>query len=300
MKCFFLSILVLLICVGNVWADRSICGTSRFLQQNIKHRAKLSLKIADDLSNQSICTADDYYDSVYVRKTEHFQIFYTLDGPHQTTEAFIDSLVVDAEYAWNFHKFKMGLLPPKGEKIAFHYQQPVDDELYPIEVIDVDLLRNSIAISGGPCNGCFGLTFQTSDELGRSELVIDNDFLYTRRYGGPQDTIKVNGKTCTYKVADQELRNDAHDYSYADHWEKALRVTAIHEIYHGFQLRYFDLNSYFSKHYSIPLWFEASASGVEELAAPDIDDYVSYLKTMISFENRNHFCSPPFFSCPVN
>lgn len=267
-------ILAVLFCT-QVFAREHSCGTARLIQQARQYRENSALKQqALAKTAERPCPAESFYDSVYTKKTKHFQIFYTLAGPNKTTEVFIDTLAKSAEDAYLFHTKKMGMLTPRGLGFTKHYEQTVEDNLYPIEVIDVDQMRGTQYYIGGKCHGCFGLTIPDDDDGSKSELIIDNDFLYTPNHNAQKDTVFVDGKACPYDIADQELRNDAHDYSYVDRWEEAIRVTTVHELYHAVQLRYLDLNQYYT------FWFEASASGIEELAAPDIDDYFTYLPAM--------------------
>lgn len=220
------------------------------------------------------CTASDYYDSVYTKKTSHFQIFYTLDGPHATTLDFIDSVATDAELAYKFYTGSMGMLPPLGIAQTTHYQQDVESGLYPIEIIDIDLIRGMSA-----CHGCYGLTLPDNSNTETSELLIDNDFQFTPSGATKTGTYVKNGKSCSYNVATEELMNSPHGYSYADHWEKGIRVTAFHELYHAVQVRYLDMYTHTN------FWFEASAAGMEELTAPDIDDYFVYLPSLATSKN---------------
>lgn len=251
------------------------CGTSHAIRQQ-KNLREGKGPAPKPMAKKSFtaCPSSDYYDTVLTQKTDHFQIFYTLTGPHQTTQEFVDTLAKDVENAYQFHTTQMGMLPPLGNEISFHYQMEVSKGFYPVEVIDVDLMRATELYLGGPCHGCFGITISEDYSSGKSTLIIDNDFRYTPIYSSILDSVKVGEKDCIYNVADQELRNEAHNYSYVDQWENAIRVTATHELYHAVQLRYMDLSNYWT------FWFEGSASGVEEAAAPDIDDYFAYLPTM--------------------
>ncbi len=264
-------IFLLLVCVSGSFARSNHCGTSRLIQYNKELLANPSLGISAKVSDAGSCTADDLYDSVYTRETEHFQIFYTLSGPHKTTQVFIDSLAKFAEFAYDFHTKKMNMRAPLGYSTTLHYQKNVTSGLYPIEVLDIDNLRDARHLIGGICHGCYGVAIPKRETNGVSELIIENDFLYTPTLGIKKDTVNFNGKKCTYNRATEELRNEAHNYSYAKQWNMALRVTTIHELYHAVQLRYLDLYQHST------FWFEASASGIEEIAAPDIDDYFAYL-----------------------
>lgn len=265
------SVLLLFVFASQLFAANH-CGTVKFVQQR-KLNPTFSKTIGQARQSSRPCNSSDYFDSVYTRKTEHFQIFYTLEGPHKTTEEYVDSLEVYAEDAWDFHTKKMDMKTPLGTATSLYYQQKVEKNLYPIEVVDIDLMSKLTHIlGGGICNGCFGLTVPDFDNIEASVLLLDNDFKYTE-YNGPKDTLNVGDKQCPYNIATEELENTFHHYSYVEHWDKALKVTMIHELYHAVQFRYLDIDH-------MTLWFEASASGIEEIAAPEIDDYYSYLANL--------------------
>nr|AIF26802.1 hypothetical protein [uncultured bacterium fosmid pJB95A1] len=257
------------------------CGTNIIgrHQQELRTKQANHQKPAAKRKAYSGCEASAYYDTVLSQKTEHFQIFYTLNGPHQTTPAYVDTVAKIAEYAYQFYTAQMGMLPPLGDEVSFHYQQNVGKGLYPIEIIDVDLMRATDFYLNGSCFGCYGVTISEDYSDGTTTLVVENDFRYVPEYKSEKDTIKVDGKDCIYDIASLEFANEAHKYSYVDQWQNGIRVTLVHELYHAVQLRYIDFNEYWD------FWFEASASGVEEVAAPDIDDYFAYLPTMSKLEN---------------
>ena len=271
----FCWITVLFLSLVSFATANHVCGTSRLMENfsNNKHKSLSQLRLSKPIARESAtaCTADDLYDSVYTRTTKHFEIFYTLDGPHKTTTAFIDSLEKALEYAWDFHVNKSGMLPPKGYFESFHYEMPTHSEHYPVEVIDMTLLRNYQSVLGRePCYLCFGLTIPMDND--ESVLLIENDFKHPTESYSPKDTAHFNDKACPYPRATEEFSNPVYEYSYAKNFMSALRVTAVHELYHAIQFRY--LNT------SINFWFEASASGVEEIAVPDVDDYFEYISTM--------------------
>ena len=224
------------------------------------------------------CEASDYYDSVYTRESEHFQIFYTLgEGPHATIPAFIDSLVVALEEAFYFHTKTMGMRTPMGIDTTSHYQKPVKKGLYPIEVAEIDFLRDPYYVVGGlACNGCYGVTYPDTNDHNKSAIIIDNDFRYVPTLGQRETSLVKDGKTCYYPVSSEVQYNHADGFSYVDDWAKAIRVTAFHELYHAVQLRYVSLFDYW-----IP-WIEASATANEEIGVPDINDYVFYVPYFFS------------------
>lgn len=263
----------LLGCTIPVFSAQHKCGTIKMMEhlQNKNIRQVLfEAKLAQ--SSQSRCSDDDYYDSVYSRNTKHFQIFYTLQGPHKTTLQYIDSLEKALEYAWDFHVRQLGMRQPVGFSFTHHYEQAVKEGLYPVEVIDLEYIREVNILFDEPCYKCFGLTLSGNED--ESQLFIENDFKHISLFSPQKDSVTFNGKTCSYVRATEASFNTTHEYSYAEKFMQGLRVTTVHELYHAIQLRYTkEINSN-------NFWFEASASGIEEVATPDIDDYIVYLPFM--------------------
>lgn len=244
------------------------CGTSHIFENSaIKKQSRPMAKSYYD----GVCTPDVFYDSVYTLKTKHFEIFYTLNGPHATTQNYIDSVASNFEKAWDFHVNKSGMRKPLGSPKTYHYQKEVESDLYPIEVVDINQIRDLYSIlSEDWCNSCFGLTVPINElKANQTQIFLDNDFQYTPEYPDKFDSVKVESTYCKYPVANVEIWNTTHNYSYKKNWANGIRVTAFHELYHASQLRYLDMY----KHRTF--WFEASASGIEEVTAPDIDDYIA-------------------------
>lgn len=90
--------------------SRSVCGTELMIKN--RHGQSLA-KPSVQSTSISLCNSEDLYDSVYTRTTDHFQIFYTLSGPHKTTAAFVDYLASYVEEARKFHTEKWGCNPLK-------------------------------------------------------------------------------------------------------------------------------------------------------------------------------------------
>jgi len=266
-----MKLLWILALSSTLWAAGHTCGTMQVFEDQTQKRGPITVA-ATDASKQ--CATEDYYDSVYTQKTTHFQIFYTLKGPHATTKAYIDSLATQLEKAWKFHVEKNKMLAPLGMETSLHFLKSVQSGLYPVEVIELNLVRNPKAIYGsrGFCEDCFAVTsFKNREEYQKSELIIDNDFLVMDLIQPTSGSLDVNGKTCFYRKSTKEITHSFYNYSYAKEWAKAIRVTVYHELYHAIQVRY--LNPFEHKNF----WFEASATGMEELGAPDIDDYFRYI-----------------------
>ncbi|MCF0223400.1 MAG: hypothetical protein HUK20_03960 [Fibrobacter sp.] len=266
-----LVVSLMLLCLFSLPAmARSVCGTSELLQ-HLKEKKPYAM--VKSTMRAGYCDDDELYDKVYSKKTEHFQIFYTLDGPHQTTEALVDSLANDAEMAWNLYVNTLGMRAPLGIDSTHQYRQKVEDGLYPIEVLDISHMRDARALIGSVCYLCYGITVPQSGNYEKTQLFIENDFKYMSSMDAQQAERVVGDTRCLYDVSNLELKNERYNYSYAKFPEKALRVTVVHELYHAVQLRYLSLDW---KNF----WFEASASGMEDVGAPDVDDYFEYLPRM--------------------
>jgi len=202
--------------------------------------------------------AENYYDKVLERRTQNFIIYYTEQGVHAIkTPRYIDSLAKYLEDAYHLHKNVLGMAGIRGKIQTKHYKQSVPLGFYPVEVIDVGLLRDE----EGEFSDAYGLIPRPYNSQS-TQIVIENDFLY--------------GADCEGNLSTKPFISNRTGYNYSDpdKWHLALKVTAYHELYHSFQLFqviYLTDNNIF--------WAEASATGVEEIAAPTVDDYINYLMT---------------------
>lgn len=262
---------LLLACTG-AFAQSRTCATSNLFHH--KHFNKGPLQASKNKALQlrvTNCEPEAYYNKVLSKKTEHFQVFYTQEGPHATQKAFVDSVAVNLERAYKFHVNELGMRKPIGSTKTFHYREKVDDSLYPVEIIDVDLLRRGDSIFwSSTCGKCFGLTLPQSEyNTDTTQLFIDNDFRFVNTTGKRKSM--DDNPECTYIENSLPLTQQLTGEDFSEHWDRAIRITTFHELYHASQLRY--LNMF--KH--MTFWFEASATGVEEIGDPDVNDYFGYV-----------------------
>jgi len=202
------------------------------------------------------CIPENFYGTVDSKKTANFIIYYTKTGSHAIkTNEYIDSLAFYLEQAYNLHRNALGMKKISGAQKTYHYRQNVPAGLYPIEIVDIGLLRNY----EGEFAATFGLTWPIGKE---TEIIIENDFLY--------------GADCSGNVSKRAFISSSTGVNYSVRWDLALKVTTFHELYHAFQSTYFDWLTYST------FWMEASATGVEEIGAPEVDDYISYLSSNFS------------------
>jgi len=225
------------------------CGTMRFMEE-FKNPQKKNL--AKEYS------AEISY-KVYEKQTTHFIIYYTIEGPHAIkTPNYIDSLAKYLEQAYDLHKNTLGMQRISGTARTTFYKQSVPSGRYPIEVLDPGIWDKDYC-------GTYGLTFPNNKRgPGETQIVIENDFIYG------VDCLKVG------RYAGDPFKSSMHQ-DYSKEWHLALKVTVFHELYHSFQMTQFDLLNY-----PYTFWLEASAVGVEELGAPEVNDYIDYLSNIFN------------------
>jgi hypothetical protein len=219
------------------------CGTMRFIEE-FKNPQKRT--VAKKYSAESSS-------GIQESRTTNFIIYYVTEGPYAIkTLAYIDSLAKYLEQAYDLHKNTLGMKSISGAERTDYYNKVVPSGLYPVEVIDTG--------EGGYC-GAYGVAFPVDTRKPRkTQISIENDFIHgvdckeVGRKGDPF-TSSING-----------------DYSQPGKWHLALKVTTFHELYHSFQMTQFDILNYPNT-----FWLEASATGVEEIGAPEVNDYIDYL-----------------------
>ena len=267
-------------------AYESKCGTMHVLEEFIKNHKNPQYSAQTRIQKTSEfiygkCKTEDYYDSVYTIETPHFQVMYVLTGPHATTKPFADSTAAILEEAWDFYINQHKMHVPKGPTTSHHFDKAIKDGLYPVEIIELNQVRDNI-FGGTGCDANFAITYPF-DINGTSEIFMENDFFTTCAYNSKKDTIFIHGDTCTYSSLKNPLHNISHNYSYTDEWVKGLRVTIFHEFYHAIQLTYLNTSV------NLTFWFEASATGFEEITNPEIDDYFRYIPKL--FNSMGHALS---------
>jgi len=275
--------LAIILCASQLWAAK--CGFDVLMQ----HQREVKQGTARMLAKQGTCTADDLIDpsAVRVDTTAHFRIIYTLKGPHavigsdtltRARPPYIDTLMQALEHAYKLHTDTIGMRVPRGPTQSYHYQISAYPEKFAVEVIDIDLLRNISSVLGSICAGCYGLTLPDANDQSLTSLFVDNDFRYQTSTDPLTTVATADGKTCTYTQSNRKLIGEANGQpiDYTVDWNKAIHVTATHELYHTCQLRYANYNDNYH------FWFEASAVGVEDLGAPTVNDYFQYLPQIFS------------------
>jgi len=228
------------------------CGTRHFIKNFKKTPEKILAK--------EYSAASSY--AVQNKRTPHFIIYYTTEGTHAVrTLAYIDSLAKYLEQAYSLHTNTLGMKSISGTSTAHFYSQRVPTGLYPVEVIDTGLgdgeyMKNCAA---------YGLTFPHDPGApGRTQIAIENNFIFDVDCEIDYGVIRKG----------THFTSSVNDYSRDGKWHLALKATVFHELYHSFQMTQFDIFRYNT------FWLEASATGVEEIGAPEVDDYIDYIPSI--------------------
>jgi len=217
-----------------------------------------TLRFAENLKNpkkilaKKSCVPENSNEKVEFRKTTNFIIYYTTSGQHAIRySAYIDSLERYFEQAYDMHKNILGMKKISGARETYYFRQNVPSGLYPIEILDTGYFYDS--------DPPFGFTLSKGEEI-----VIENDFLSYDQYCIKHPFTSIStGK----------------DYSVD--WDLALKATVFHELYHAFQSTHYNWQVYNT------FWMEASATGVEEIGAPDVNDYISYLSSNFRYPGKS-------------
>jgi hypothetical protein len=135
-------------------------------------------------------------------------------------------------------------------------------------VVDVADINNGY----GEAGAFYGIALPP--ELGGS-VMLENDFLYGASYDAGTDQV-------TGSVVYADIGGVRRYYDTA--WDAGIKVTASHEFYHTVQYAY--TGSPFASGNALHAWYELSAVGMEEQLAPEVNDYFSYLPTMINYHRQ--------------
>lgn len=201
-----------------------------------------------------------------VAVSEHFAAFYSVASAQDSIighdvrlpgddvpEAIRIALDV-LERSWRLYVDTLGMAAPLSSRTAMASGKTVPQGKYAVEFLDLGSYYRSLFPGKNLGNvAFFGLTFPKSD--GASSLLVQNDM---RR-------LSANG----YETeSGQSVTRDMNAL-----WRQYLEATIVHELFHSVQFRYDrNIDNFF---------FEASATGMEERAAPRVNDYLVYLADLL-------------------
>lgn len=150
----------------------------------------------------------------------------------------------------------LGMRPPRASQPSPYYRAaPRADGRYPVDIADIDQVVPEWA---GRATYAYAFDWD-----GRTGIALENDFLYAASLGADG---RPRGTPIT-SVVNREVTRD-----YSVEWEAGLAVTCPHELYHAVQFAYVP---------GMPdrfhVWYETSATAMEERLAPEVDDWHQYL-----------------------
>lgn len=276
--------------LATVLAQSPHCGTGLWMERQLE--ARKTLKRAAGAKSAAALKP------IRLLETPHFLIHYVMRGPNrvkllpedQALAALVDSLFASlpgsvqgdaadstvyarlnardaghpvyirtmAEIFENAHRYYVDTLgmrtPSETSPTSFYYSAPAKPAVkYPVDVVDIGTAEPSF-------NGqeIYALTYPT----GYGGMLMENDFLFNTDMG--KDGFPT-GDSISSRYQGRLVHN------YAAEWVLGLKVTCYHEYYHSVQF------AYTPKEQRFHLWYESSATGMEERKAPEVNDYLQYL-----------------------
>jgi hypothetical protein len=178
----------------------------------------------------------------------------TIDAP-----VFVQRAGVYFERAWSYYQDTLGMDMPPGGANSYVFGSLFgngDGDRYTVDVCDIGTADPDDAAG----QAIYGLTIPQP-----TSTLLENDFIYSAAVK-PSGQI-VGGDTIKAIVNNQVL----HDYSVD--WDMGIKVTAAHEFSHAVHFNYTNGINTDGFHD----WYELSATAMEEILAPEVNDYFQYL-----------------------
>jgi hypothetical protein len=182
------------------------------------------------------------------------------------------------ELDWSYYADSLGMSMPTGGSFSQVFTGPSDGNRYTVDICNLETSQSDFS---GPV---YGVTSPSP-----IATMLENDFLYGAHVFADGS---VTGQPIQAIVNGQIL----HDYTVD--WDMGIKVTAIHEFSHGVHFGYTP-NAVGGFHD----WYELSATAMEEVMAPEVNDYFQYLPCLFQNPHKvplinsdNGVCSfPPMF-----
>jgi hypothetical protein len=220
-------------------------------------------------------------DSVLVRKADSLfslpanlaeaAVYAKLDSIGAPQASYILAVAGYLENARAYYVDTLKMLdPPFNGPSNYYGTSTSPSNRYSVDVADVGTAEPQYRDSQ-----IYALTYPQ----GYGGMLLENDFLYLSELqsdgipgGRPIQSI-FKGKVI-------------HDYSVD--WDAGLKVTCFHEFYHSVQFAY-------TPDPIFHIWYETSATGMEERKAPEVNDYLQYVPYLF-----NSLKTVGMFNYPAN
>ena len=198
-------------------------------------------------------------------------VYSRLDAMGAAHPAFVTTLADYLEEARGYYVGTLKMRAPVSGSASNYYQAPPDAARIPVDVADVGTAEPDFKT-----RPIYALTYPA----GYGGILFDNDFLYNSKL--PANGIPA-GDAIVSMVGDKLI----HDYS--QDWAAGIKVTCFHEFYHAVQF------TYTPNPVGFHVWYEASAVGMEERNAPEVNDYLQYVRYLFSaLKNESMFEYDPY------
>ncbi len=283
----FLTLIIFLI-VASATANGK-CGLSHLYDNSTQHALKAPAP-PPLAATDRMCTHLDFNATVYSETSEHFILYYTREGVHKiagsddiTFQKYLDTIVVKLEQAYTYYTDSLKMVISNTATETYQYSQTPPANKYAIEIVDIHHVRDDkrsdlkSAIQFWPI---YGMVITQAGKSDFTHMFIENDFVFVREGYKNQPQVLQEGETdiCYYYIADSAIvsSNNGSYINYATEKEKAFDVTSVHELYHAFQFKYEKSPQ------SLHFWYEAGATGMEDILSPTINDYWQYTESVFN------------------
>lgn len=248
----------------NVSARTKKCATMDFASMPdstrtmFLNRPFLAKKSADPIE-----TYETIHFSIHYKRTGSDAIILTPTDETGKTPAYILEIAKWLEVAWSTYVDNWGMRQPPKRSRSFYFNVSNNGKYG----VDVGNIGDHFTPAG--CAAYYAVTMQPP----ASTILFENDFRY-----------KANCKDLSPLTMETPTSDTSFSYNYFEKWQLGVAVTAVHEFYHSIQFAYTPSLT------DIHIWYEASATSMEEQLAPDVNDYWQYLDEYF-FRNQNNFFS---------
>jgi hypothetical protein len=251
------------------------CGTAEWMMHRTTSKGMQALILKKAAGSQPVRTFEtDHFsihyvlkginrvktvaaDSILVRKADSLfalpanlapgVVYAKLDSMGAPQAAYILTAAGYLEDAYDYYVNTLKMLAPSNSGTSNFYQiPPPASKKYPVDVADL--------ATDSPI---YALTYPQ----GQGGMLLENDFLYKSR-------LQANGIPGGTPIQSIFQGKVIHDYSVD--WDAGLKVTCSHEFYHSVQFAY-------TPNPDFHIWYETSATGMEERLAPEVNDYLQYV-----------------------
>ncbi len=176
--------------------------------------------------------------------------------PDSVVPVYVQRAGFHFERAWTYYQDTLQMDMPPGGAASMVFGSTVnsDGARYTVDICDI----GSVPQADAAYTAIYGLTFPPAG----IHTLLENDFLYGATVNSAG---QITGGTAIKAVVNGSVLHD-----YTVDWDMGIQVTAAHEFSHAVHLNYVYTGDYHD-------WYELSATAMEEILGPEVNDYFQYL-----------------------